>query len=222
MTNTTSFTLRYFPVAARAETCKALLFFIGAEWVLEAPEWPREKGAQRVGKLPVLIEHSASDTKESFVLGDSRAIEEYLATKYSLYYQPDDAQLMARQRELRAHMHDIYELSAMIIHAPELARPFFISKYLALARCVVDTHERVLKENGSNGHYFGNSTTYLDIAALAGLLTFRKTFIHLVPELLVPLDKTNAPEINNAVEILSKDPAFASYISALETCNNAE
>ncbi|KAJ1663784.1 hypothetical protein IW140_004512 [Coemansia sp. RSA 1813] len=211
-----SYILRYFPVPARAEICKALLTFVGANWTLEFPEWPKEKDSQPVGNLPVLVVKVESNSTAPFILGDSRAIEKYLATKYDLFYKPNDIQLMARQHEVRAHMNDIYEMSALIIHAPEPARQFFINKYNILTRSVVRNHEKVLRENGSNGHYFGDKTTYIDVSALASLLTLRKTFINSMPELLEPFSNDNAPEINNAVEILSKDPTFAPYIKSLE------
>ncbi|KAJ2386045.1 hypothetical protein GGI23_006582, partial [Coemansia sp. RSA 2559] len=80
-----SYTLRYFPVSARAETAKVLLTLSGADWKLEAPAWPQDKDAQPVGKLPVLIESSDSGDKP-FVLGESLAIEQYLATKGGFYF----------------------------------------------------------------------------------------------------------------------------------------
>ncbi|KAJ2382420.1 hypothetical protein GGI23_007368 [Coemansia sp. RSA 2559] len=171
---------------------------------------------QPVGKLPVLIVDSKP--AEPFILGDSRAIEEYLASKYELFHMPHDFHMMARQREVRAHMNDIYETSALIVHAPAPAIQFFIDKYYTFARSVVNRHEKLLRENGSNGHYFGNRTTYIDVAAMANLLTLRKAFVDSMPELLEPFSIANAPEINRVVEMLAKDPVFGPYIAALDKC----
>ncbi|KAJ1784964.1 hypothetical protein LPJ59_006248, partial [Coemansia sp. RSA 2399] len=101
-----SYVLRYFPIAARAETAKALLTLSGADWKLEAPAWPQEQSAQPVGRLPVLIESNDS-SDEPFVLGESSAIEQYLAAKHGLYFKPGDLKAVARQNELRSHLKDL-------------------------------------------------------------------------------------------------------------------
>ncbi|KAJ2621472.1 hypothetical protein GGI26_004051 [Coemansia sp. RSA 1358] len=211
------YTLRYFPVPARADTCKALLALSGVEWKLESPAWPKGKDSQPVGKMPVLIEaYSGDNATAPFVLGESYAIEEYIATKYNLFYQPDDLQMMARQRELRSQMVELYEYVSDIMHGPEASRAGLLEKYKVAGRYIVRFHEKVLRENGSNGHYFGDKTTFADVAALASVFGLQHTFADLDPSMIDFISEDNAPEINNLVNTLSKDPALASYVAGFK------
>ncbi|KAI8317880.1 hypothetical protein GQ54DRAFT_281323, partial [Martensiomyces pterosporus] len=155
-----SYTLRYFPIRTRAETCRALLSYSGAPWENVHPEWPAEKHNQPFGKMPVLIERSEDGSE--FVLSDSVAIEKYLATKYGLAVT-GDARAVAHQDELRNQLRDIYELIVLYMFGHEDVRPDIMDKFNTLAKALVRFHEEFLKKNGSNGHYFGKKTTYVDI-----------------------------------------------------------
>ncbi|KAJ1663797.1 hypothetical protein IW140_004498 [Coemansia sp. RSA 1813] len=208
-----SYTLRYFPIAARAETTKVLLTLSGADWKLESPAWPQEKDAQPVGKVPVLIESSSSaSSDEPFVLGESLAIEQYLAAKHGFYFKPDDLKAVARQNELRSHIKDINDLCGQIkFAANEEAKDALQNKLKSVAGYVTRMHEKVLKENGSNGHYFGSETTYVDIAAFAGVYSMRSTFYSVAPELLELFSEENTPGINKVYKKMLANPSLASY-----------
>ncbi|KAJ2400945.1 hypothetical protein GGI23_001716 [Coemansia sp. RSA 2559] len=206
-----SYTLRYFPIAARAETTKALLTLSGADWKLETPAWPQEQSAQPVGKLPVLIESSDSGN-EPFVLGESSAIEQYLAAKHRFYFKSDDLKAVAHQNELRSHLKDLYELRSQIkFAANEEARDVLKNKFKSSATFITKLHERLLKENGSNGHYFGSAITYVDVALFSTLVALRSPTYEMPPELLELLSEENAPEINKVYKNVLANPSLASY-----------
>ncbi|KAJ1957868.1 hypothetical protein GGI12_004899 [Dipsacomyces acuminosporus] len=205
-----TYTLRYFPIKARAETIRALLSFSGATWKNEHPAWPQEKANQPFGKLPVLIE--AAEDGSEFVLTDSLAIEKYIATKYSISVDGDIKQL-ARQDEIRNQIKDIYELLVQYKFGPESGRPSVFEKYNVLASAFAKAHESLLTANGSNGHYFGNKTTYVDIALYATLSVLRTISAEVMTGADAFFTKENAPEINKVLDTLAAEPAFASYVA---------
>ncbi|KAI8319276.1 hypothetical protein GQ54DRAFT_299455 [Martensiomyces pterosporus] len=205
-----SYTLRYFPIKARAETCRALLSYSGAPWKNENPEWPAEKPNQPFGKLPVLIETRKDDSE--FVLTDSIAIERYIVAKYNLS-AGGDAETIARQDELRNQIKDIYELVVLYKFGHEAARPSVMEKFTVLSKAMVNLHEDFLKKNGSNGHYFGNKTTYVDIALYANLVALREVGTELMAGAAEPFSEENAPLINKVLKTVGADPAMASYVA---------
>ncbi|KAI9499932.1 hypothetical protein GGI25_003263 [Coemansia spiralis] len=210
-----SYILRYFPIPARAETCKALLALSGASWKLETPAWPQDKGAQPVGKIPVLIEAPDNSEAEPFVLGESRAIEEYIAAKYGLFYKPDDLQIMARQRELRSHITDMYETSAQIRFSNEATKPALVEKFKNISNYIIKFHEDALARNGSNGHYFGDKTTFVDVAMFASILALRSVFSTAAPDLLEIFSRENAPGISKVIDTLSAEPVFSPFLAGV-------
>ncbi|KAJ2520382.1 hypothetical protein GGI11_002305 [Coemansia sp. RSA 2049] len=211
-----TFTLRYFDFPSRGEATKVLLLLGGAEWEHKVPAWPQEKSLQPVGRLPVLIEHSASDSDDtSFTLSETAAIEYYLATKYGYIHQPADPKCVARQLELRAHICDMYTAFAEWKLGPDEVAPKNKKIFNTTAGCVVRFHEQVLKENGSNGHYFGSTTTLVDISLFTNILALRTVFSGLDPDMLELLNSDNAPEMNKVIDTVSAEPALASYVAEL-------
>ncbi|KAJ2054818.1 hypothetical protein GGI08_004400, partial [Coemansia sp. S2] len=72
-----------------------------------------------------------------------------------------------------------------------------------------------LKENGSTGHYFGNKTTYIDLALLGTLCAIRCT-LKGMPEMLEPFNKKNAPLMNNVMTTMEKDVKLVKYMDTCE------
>ncbi|KAJ2460668.1 transferase activity protein [Coemansia sp. RSA 2424] len=205
-----TYTLRHFQAPGRAEPCKAILEYTGAKWILETPQWPQEKINQPVGKLPVLVETNKDGTR--FILSDSLAIEQYLVCKYNLCVPEQDRQMIARQTELRNQMNDLFQITQLIINVTEpTTRTNFIQRYMTLAKDIITYHEKFLKENGSNGHYFGNKTTYIDLAWIGTWQAIRTTF-KTMPEMLEPFNKKNAPQMNNVLMTMEKEPKLAEYM----------
>ncbi|KAJ1724107.1 hypothetical protein LPJ53_001569 [Coemansia erecta] len=211
--SSSSFVLRYFPIHARAETIKAMLSFSGTEYKFETPEWPQQKSEQPVGKLPVLIE-TAEDGSE-FVICESYAIEVYLARKFKLS-PGDTAQVVARQVELRSQLKDIYDYAVLHKHASPDMKEVFWGVFSSLATDVVKYHEKFLAENGSNGHYFGDKTTYIDLAAY-GTYRFLTDFIaETNPDAKEFFSKEKAPLMNKVFEAVAAEPTIAGYLATFD------
>ncbi|KAJ1818809.1 hypothetical protein LPJ60_004121 [Coemansia sp. RSA 2675] len=208
------YTLRHFQVPGRAEPCKAILEYTGAKWTLETPQWPQEKVNQPIGKLPVLVETNKDGTR--FILSDSLAIEQYLVCKYNLCVPEQDRQMVARQMELRNQLNDLFQMTQLIVNVTEpTTRTNFIQRYMTLAKDVVTYQEKWLKENGSTGHYFGNKTTYVDLALLGTMCAIRTTLKNM-PEMLEPFNKKNAPMMNHVMTTMEKDAKLAEYMDTCE------
>ncbi|OMJ13515.1 putative glutathione S-transferase 6, partial [Smittium culicis] len=108
MTKGSKFDLLYFPIPARALTSQLMLSLAGADWKNSAPEWPKEKNNMPYGRLPVLIE-TEKDGSE-FVLAESRAIEEYLATRFG--FLPTGIKNLAVSSQYVNQMFDVIEADA--------------------------------------------------------------------------------------------------------------
>ncbi|ORX71100.1 hypothetical protein DL89DRAFT_256161 [Linderina pennispora] len=205
-----TYVLRYFPIKARAETCRALLSYSGASYTNEAPAWPQEKSNQPFGKLPVLIETDESGA--TFKLSDSLAIEHYLATKYGLMVD-SSPQDRACQDELRHQIKDIYEFIPQYRFGNEDTRASVKEKLDVQMKYFIEYHENHLKNNGSNGHYFGDKTTYVDIALVASMRAVREFGASIIPGLADWLSPDNAPLINKVIEVVGADPKLVKYFN---------
>ncbi|KAJ1790314.1 hypothetical protein LPJ59_005189 [Coemansia sp. RSA 2399] len=207
-----SYTLRYFNLVARGEAAKIMLLMSGADWKQEAPEWPQEKSAQPVGKLPVLVE-SPADGSEPLVLTETTAIEYYLAAKNGYIYQPDNITLVARQLELRSHIVDLCDAFINWWFGTEVTKPKLRELFKTTAEYLVKHHEKVLEESDSNGdHYFGSTTTLVDVALFAYITVLRTKFAGVDAEILEILGEKNAPRINKVINAVAAEPALAAYV----------
>ncbi|KAJ2724234.1 hypothetical protein GGI07_002104 [Coemansia sp. Benny D115] len=208
-----SYNLRYFDLIARAEPIKILLTYGGASWTHETPNWPQDKSNQTVGKLPVLLE-TTPDGK-TFSLSESMAIEWYLATKFNLL-PTNNPQYVARQIELRSQTKDVYDLMLQYRGGPESARESIYENLKTRAKFYIDYHEKVLKENGSNGHYFGNEISYADIATY-GMFCALHTFVaSFMPQAVDLFTKDKAPELNRLYETIAREKKLAKYVQSLK------
>ncbi|KAJ1851530.1 hypothetical protein LPJ73_003020 [Coemansia sp. RSA 2703] len=205
-----SFVLRYFPAHSRAETIKAILSYTETDYKYETPEWPQQKCEQPAGKLPVLVE-ILPDSSE-YVLSDSLAIESYLVDKFKLSVT-GDSQIIARQLEIRYQIKDMFEACTLYRYSPPEARQMFLDYFLSSAKDFVKYHEKLLAENGSNGHYFGNNITYVDLAAYATYRAIEAQLSDATPQALANFSKENAPLMNKVFETVSAEPRLASYLA---------
>lgn len=207
-----SYTLRYFPIRARAEVIRLLLLASGAKFTDMMPDWPVEKDKQPMGQLPVLVE--TTEDGSEFVLSDSIAIEKYLAGKAGLLVQTG-LRDKAREDQLRSQIEDVYSLALAYKYGLEAARESVADKYKRTAAAFVNYHENVLAENGSNGHYFGDKTTYVDICLFAYISIMRQPDDKAMPGVADPFSESNAPGLNKVIQTVQKDPIAAAYVASL-------
>ncbi|KAJ1949836.1 hypothetical protein EC988_004610 [Linderina pennispora] len=198
----TSYNLRYFNFPGLAETIRLLLCSIGAQWIEEHPEWPEKKGEQPFGHLPVLVEKD-SGGQVLFTLSESLVIERYLLRKHSLI--PSNPELAARQEQLRDQLYDA--MSAHIV----------VRRCTEILESLGQVHGKVLRDNGSNGHLFGDKTTYPDLALYAFIRHIRAESAKEGPaEIAAHFDSEAAPEFKKLVAAVEADPALQSYFEIRE------
>ncbi|KAJ1844878.1 hypothetical protein H4S02_000440 [Coemansia sp. RSA 2611] len=208
-----SFVLRYFPIKARAEVSRLLLLSSGAKFEDVMPDWPAEKEKQPMGQLPVLVE--TAEDGSIFELSDSIAIEKYLAAKFGLLVQTG-LQDTARENQLRSQVEDLIELWARYIFGTEYERESVYAKFKSAATNFVKYHEKILAENGSNGHYFGSKTTYMDLCLFAFLIIMREPNEKAIPDRNEFFSEANAPGLNKVFQTVQSDPVAAAYVASLK------
>ncbi|KAJ1876250.1 hypothetical protein H4R99_003588 [Coemansia sp. RSA 1722] len=213
-----TFTLRNHVPPARVETIEAIFCYAGINWKLEVPQWPEEQENQPAGKLPVLVETTVGGNQ--FVLSEILAIEAYLAKKFDLYGS-DTPEMIARQAELRIQINDLYELIIMYKIGNEEERKVVLPKFVSTASAVVKYHEKILEGNGSNGHYFGNETTYLDIILVAFFCALNN-IAAFMPQSEDVFSQSKAPLMNKVFDTVSKDTKMTEFMASFDKKPAAE
>ncbi|KAJ1953233.1 hypothetical protein EC988_003107 [Linderina pennispora] len=140
------------------------------------------------------------------------AIEHYLATKKGLMVD-SSPQDRARQDELRNQILDIFLFAPQYRFATEEARKTIKEQYVTQAKFFIDFHENHLKNNGSNGYYFGSKITYVDIALVATMRALRRFGDESMPGMTGYLSPERAPLINKVLDVVGNDPKLAKFFS---------
>ncbi|KAI8810309.1 hypothetical protein BJ742DRAFT_770333 [Cladochytrium replicatum] len=162
------YSLYYYRLQARAEVSRLILAHSGQPWVNRfAHDWPAEKHLTPFGQIPVLTE--TCDDGSEFVLAQARAIERYLARKFSLLGStPHESALIESLQE--AHV-DFYNQFRTYRHDPkeEILSQFkstHLPNFIAM-------HSKFLAKNGNNGHYVGDKVSLADLHAVAAIDTIQ-------------------------------------------------
>ncbi|PHH72912.1 hypothetical protein CDD80_4178 [Ophiocordyceps camponoti-rufipedis] len=201
--SSSTLTLRYFPLRWRAEGARFILLATHAPFTDETPSWPSAQTQQPLSQLPVLIERTP-DSSSDYLLSDSVAIEYYLARRAGLVVD-SGLRDSAREMELRNQMEDLHIRLAIYIYGAEAGREMAADRFMRLAKSFVDYHEGVLARNGSNGHYFGSRTTYVDISLYLLLLLIRRRHEVDLPGREDVFSKDKAPGINRVYRAVKED-----------------
>ncbi|KAF9427720.1 hypothetical protein BGZ94_004322 [Podila epigama] len=156
-----TFVVKYLPLVGRAGVIHAILHLSGAKYKAEFVS-REEIAAHRekfpFGHVPVLIETFEDGT--TFELGEAIAIEHYLAEKFNLL--GSTPQETARIKSVAFNVY--FELADNLFSADAAAKRAELEREV-LPRFRL-CHERWLRQNGDNGHYFGNRLTYADLVLL--------------------------------------------------------
>ncbi|KAJ1723555.1 transferase activity protein [Coemansia erecta] len=207
---TSSFILRYFNVTGRAEASRLLLTIAKVNWTEENPEWPQEKENQPFGRLPVLVEKSANNEAD-FVLSESHAIERYLGRLTGLL--PSNLKEAARQEELQEQLGDIAEqFSRQIVEYEDLKKAAQESFNDLLDR-MFRVHSKILRENGNNGHYFGDTLSFIDVMSYSFLNLFITYMEIYRSDIASVFQSRMTPEFVKLVAAVESDPLLESYIA---------
>ncbi|KAJ1928943.1 hypothetical protein EC988_010141, partial [Linderina pennispora] len=187
-------------------TIRLLLDFVGAEWTEEHPEWPAKKAEQPFGHLPVLVEKN-SDGEVVFILSESLVIERYLLRKYNL--MPSDPALAARQEQLRDQLYDTYVAMGYAMHSDGDFKQMLVRRRDEMLESLTRVHSKALQDNGGNGHFFGDKTTYPDLAFYAFVIHIRaESAKDGSAELAAHFNLETVPEFGKLVAAIEADPAL--------------
>ncbi|KAJ1915462.1 hypothetical protein H4219_004313 [Mycoemilia scoparia] len=197
MTASPSYELIYFKTTGLAEGSRIILNLAGANWKETNPtDWPSLKPSMPFERIPILIERN--EGSEDFVLSESEVIERYLARKYG--FISSDPKLAAKQEQVRAQFSDARQLATEVfVRKNETHRQRLIEQ----VQLIVRKHEELLEKNGNNGHYFGDSVTYPDIAAYVIINALRD---YGFPE---QLTEDVAPRLNKLQKVVGNTIAAA-------------
>ncbi|KAJ2880720.1 hypothetical protein H4R27_004553 [Coemansia aciculifera] len=212
--STSSFTLRYFNVAGLAETIRLLLTASKVEWTEEHPEWPQEKPNQPFGRLPVLIQKSA-DNETDLVLSESVTIERYIARTYG--FLPADPRKAALQEQIRDRLTDIIIAFFIQRSASDDKRKELVTKFEDLLSKQVEVSSQALRDNGSNGHFFGNELTYVDIAFYAFLKYLIVSAADLQESVSGLVKSSLTPELHKLIAVVEADPLLEAQVAKSDT-----
>ncbi|KAJ1935150.1 hypothetical protein EC988_008574 [Linderina pennispora] len=205
-----SYTFRYFDLQGISETIRLLLTVKGVEWTEEHPEWPVAKADQPLGRLPVLLEKN-SDGEVVFELTESMVIERYLAHKYGLL--PTELQASARQEQLRDQFVDLQKAALDYHFSDGDFKDNLKKEFGKLAGYLIKFHSKVLQANGNNGHYVGDSISYVDIALYAFLKFIRSLSKVKNDGFSSYFEPEKVPEFAKVVAAVEAEPALERYLA---------
>ncbi|KAF9979000.1 hypothetical protein BGZ73_007887 [Actinomortierella ambigua] len=164
-----SYVVTYLPLMGRSGLIRVLLHLAGAKVThkVETYESVKEDRSKfPYGRVPVLEETQPDGSK--FVLAEAIAIEQYLAEKYGLLSplgEAPDLQLAAKIKSvaLNTYLELSSNLFDPLFQKSDEQQEKFRNEILPLW---ITNHERLLRENGNNGHYFGDRLTLADLTVL--------------------------------------------------------
>ncbi|RKP35777.1 hypothetical protein BJ085DRAFT_28381 [Dimargaris cristalligena] len=198
------FELLYAKFPGIAETSRCLLDYANAQW---EPTYVDDLSllgdTTPYGKVPVLREINADG--QHIELCESRAIERYLARRFGLY--SDDLVEAARIDAVVSQVDDVIRPLAFYRHSPKEVQPILVEQYRKEAQRFFARHGALLVANGDNGHYFGDRTTWADIAAYL-VISRMKPFSQFDDELRGLMVQSH----QKLVHTLEQDPNFQRYL----------
>jgi len=153
--------------------------------------------------MPILYETTA--TGETLELAELNVIEFYLANKFGL--MGSNAWEDQLVRSYSTSTHSLFEKFVVsVIRSPKDLKPqlmqAFVEKQIPEW---AEFHERILKANGSNGHYIGNQMTFADIKAASILGVMMK----LSGDKYISKDLT--PALMKMYETMETNPKFVAW-----------
>ncbi|KAG0225202.1 hypothetical protein B0O80DRAFT_428676 [Mortierella sp. GBAus27b] len=162
-----TYVVKYMNIMGRAGVIRVILHLGGAEYKNEFIQMESVKdhrGDYPFGQVPVLVETKPDGTR--FELGESLAIQHYLAEKFGLLgSNPQEAALY---KSIGFNIYfELYNhcFASRIPIQEAIADPTSEFRTKALPQ-FLQCHEGWLRKNGDNGYYFGNSLTYPDLVLL--------------------------------------------------------
>ncbi|KAF9907096.1 hypothetical protein EC991_011314 [Linnemannia zychae] len=162
-----TFVLKYIAGNGRVGIIRPMLHLSGAQYTNEIVTFDdvaTNRADYPFGHIPVLIETKPNGT--TFELGESIAIEQYLAEKFNLLGSTPEEAATSKSIALNIYF-EIYNhcFAGKIPIQEAIADPNSEFRSKALPQFIT-CHERWLNKNGNNGHYFGDKLSYPDLVML--------------------------------------------------------
>ncbi|KAF9954059.1 hypothetical protein BGZ72_004949 [Mortierella alpina] len=196
--------IHYFPFHGVVSALRAMVAISGAKYTFTHPEnWEVEKQQTPFGHMPVLYE--TTSTGETLELAELSVIEFYLASKFG--FMGSNAWEDQLVRSYTTSTQSIFEKFVVsVIRSPKDLQPqmmqAFVEKQIPEW---AEFHERILKANGSNGHYIGNQLTFADIKAASVM----GVMIKLSGEKYISKELT--PALMAMYETMEANPKYAAW-----------
>ncbi|CAO3565239.1 unnamed protein product [Mortierella alpina] len=157
-----SYSMLYFGFHGVVPALRTMLAISGAKYTFIHPEnWEAEKDQTPFGHMPVLYE--TTSTGETLELAELSVIEFYLASKFGFMGSNAwEDQLVRSYTTASQALFEKFVVS--VIRSPKELQPQLMAAFVEKQIPEwAKFHERILKANGSNGHYIGNQLTFADI-----------------------------------------------------------
>ncbi|KAG0315782.1 hypothetical protein BGZ97_007833 [Linnemannia gamsii] len=201
-----SYKLEYFDVSGMGALPRDILSFGGAQWEdLPVTNWPAEVKAP-FGLFPVL--HIKTADGKELRLSETIVITHYLAKQFGLLgdNEWEGLQIMtfySSSLYLRDRL--TMRVTWNYKEVQEKAMETFLKKDLPLW---IETHTKHLKDNGSNGHYFGNKLSLADLETANDIDHFQCLYRG---DEIVNQIKQGSPEIWRVKETVDNEPRLQSW-----------
>ncbi|ORX90904.1 thioredoxin-like protein [Basidiobolus meristosporus CBS 931.73] len=200
-----TFELSYFEMPGRAETAKLILLHAGVPYEskdVKWSEWEKVQTTVPFGQLPYMVEKKEDGKK--FILGESHAIERYLARKYG--YLGKDLEEAAFLESIcdngNAMSEKFFGRFALEGEAKEKAAENFLQ---VVVPKYIKYHEEILNKNGNNGFYLRDEFTLAEflnaqMIRIINLLSGEEVF-----------SASKSPALWKLVQNVRSHPSFTSY-----------
>ncbi|KAJ1676046.1 transferase activity protein [Spiromyces aspiralis] len=188
-----SYELYYFDLEGLGEPIRNILRYVKADWKDIHPEWPQFKPHTPFGVLPVLVETKPNG--EKFTISESQVIERYLASKYDLLPKDASPEVLFTYEQYRGSLSNYFISFGQYAYFNDESKKQVVEDKVTI---LAEKHEKALADNGSNGHYYGDKITYLDIVAYTNFMMLKR---HGFGHLLAP---EKVPSINKLIETIGK------------------
>ncbi|KAF9903167.1 hypothetical protein EC991_004113 [Linnemannia zychae] len=207
-----TFSLLYFDTQGICNPTRNLLALGDAKWTQLYPQdWEnadlKDKASTPFEVVPVLYVHSEDGT-ETVPIAESRAIEEYLATRFGRLGTNtyERAQIIAFNASTTSLLDSFLSSVVNLPASPEVKQEQMIAFLSTKVPNWVRIHEQHLKANGSNGHYVGEDITLADLKTamlMDMLLRFPQGTALLTPE--------SAPSLLKLKAKIDADPKIVAW-----------
>ncbi|KAF9151496.1 hypothetical protein BG015_006595 [Linnemannia schmuckeri] len=203
------FVYTYFAIHGQGLSTRALLCVAGADWednAIPLETWSLEhKAKYPYGTIPVLYEQFPNG--QALEIGEVAAIEKYIAQKFHMV--PDSLWDQVRHNEALSLSESLFKM--WIIRASphmdhnahvgilEMLKTRKLPEYIQVM-------EKLLTDNGDNGHLVGGKFTHADIYTSAVL-----DYMISIGPLKDVLNKEKAPRLFKLKSLVDSHPKYAAY-----------